>query len=98
MGRKDFRSFANVDPSRTGGTVRTITRLEIRKIGDFIRITIESDGFLYKMVRNIVGTLVEIGRGRWKPEKIKEILEAKDRKAAGPIAPPEGLCLIKIDY
>jgi tRNA pseudouridine38-40 synthase len=50
------------------------------------------------MVRNIVGTLVEIGRGKWKPEKINEILEAKDRTAAGPIAPAEGLCLMWIKY
>jgi tRNA pseudouridine38-40 synthase len=50
------------------------------------------------MVRNIVGTLTEIGRGRWNPEKIDEILEARDRAAAGPIAPPQGLCLVKIHY
>jgi len=50
------------------------------------------------MVRNIVGTLVEVGRGRWNPEKINEILEAKDRTAAGPLAPAQGLCLMWIKY
>ena len=59
---------------------------------------VEGDRFLYNMVRNIVGTLVEVGIGRMKSEKITEILEAKDRRAAGPIAPPEGLCLMWIKY
>ena len=65
---------------------------------EWIYIDVEADGFLYNMVRNIVGTLVEVGRGRWEPEKIAEILDAKDRGAAGPIAPAAGLCLMKIDY
>jgi tRNA pseudouridine38-40 synthase len=64
----------------------------------WIYIDVEGDGFLYNMVRNIVGTLAEIGAGRWKPEKINEILEAKDRTAAGRIAPPQGLCLMWISY
>jgi len=53
---------------------------------------------LYNMIRNIVGTLVEVGLGRWKPEKITEILEAKDRQVAGPLAPSVGLCLMRIEY
>jgi tRNA pseudouridine38-40 synthase len=65
---------------------------------DWVYVEVEGDGFLYNMVRNIVGTLVEVGRGRWKPEKINEILEAKDRTAAGPLAPPQGLCLMWIKY
>ena len=98
VGRKDFRSFANVDPSRTGGTVRTITRLEIRKSGDFIRITLESDGFLYKMVRNIVGTLLEVGSGRFPPGSVTTMLLARDRRAAGVAALPQGLCLEEVKY
>lgn len=65
---------------------------------DWIFIDVEGDRFLYNMVRNIVGTLVEVGVGRMKSEKIIEIIEAKDRRAAGPIAPPEGLCLMWIKY
>ena len=65
---------------------------------DWIYVDVEGDGFLYNMVRNIVGTLVEAGVGRWIPEKINEILEAKDRTAAGPLAPPGGLCLMWIKY
>jgi tRNA pseudouridine38-40 synthase len=65
---------------------------------DLVYVEVEGDGFLYNMVRNIVGTLVEVGVGRWRPEKINEILEAKDRTAAGLLAPPGGLCLMWIKY
>jgi len=65
---------------------------------DYIFIDVEGDGFLYNMVRNIVGTLVEIGVGRWKAEKMTEIIEAKNRTAAGRLAPPNGLCLMWIKY
>ncbi|MBA7607467.1 tRNA pseudouridine synthase A [subsurface metagenome] len=65
---------------------------------DWIYVEVEGDGFLYNMVRNIVGTLVEVGVGRWRPEKINEILEAKDRTAAGQLAPAQGLCLMWIKY
>ena len=65
---------------------------------DWIYVDVEGDGFLYNMVRNIVGTLVEVGVGRWRPEKIKEILEAKDRTAAGRLAPAHALCLMWIKY
>jgi tRNA pseudouridine38-40 synthase len=72
---------------------------EIRNTNDdWVFIDVEGDRFLYNMVRNIVGTLVEVGVGRMKPEKITEIIEAKDRRAAGPIAPAEGLCLMWIKY
>jgi len=65
---------------------------------DWIYVDVEGDGFLYNMVRNIVGTLVDVGVGRWEPEKITEILEAKNRTAAGRLAPPQGLCLMWIKY
>jgi len=64
----------------------------------WVYVDVEGDGFLYNMVRNIVGTLVEVGAGRWGAEKINEILEAKDRTAAGPLAPANGLCLMWIKY
>ncbi|MBA7648504.1 tRNA pseudouridine synthase A [subsurface metagenome] len=65
---------------------------------DWIYVDVEGDGFLYNMVRNIVGTLVEVGVGRWRPEKINKILEAKDRTTAGRLAPAQGLCLMWIKY
>jgi tRNA pseudouridine38-40 synthase len=66
--------------------------------GRWVYVDVQGNSFLYNMVRNIVGTLVEVGIGRWKPEKISEILEARNRTAAGPIAPAAGLCLMRIDY
>ena len=65
---------------------------------DWIYVDVEGDAFLYNMVRNIVGTLVDIGTGRWEPGRIREILEAKNRTAAGRLAPPQGLCLMWIKY
>jgi len=65
---------------------------------DWVYVDVEGDGFLYNMVRNIVGTLVEVGIGRMPSEKIAEILEAKNRTAAGPIAPAAGLCLMCVKY
>ena len=65
---------------------------------ELIHIDIEADGFLYNMVRNIVGTLIEIGRGRFSKGALKKILEAKDRKASGPTAPAKGLFLVKVNY
>ena len=97
IGTKDFKSFASAADTRQS-SVRTITNCLVKADGEWIYIDVEADGFLYNMVRNIVGTVVEVGRGRWSPEKITEILEAKDRTAAGPIAPAAGLCLMRIDY
>jgi len=64
---------------------------------DWVYIDVEGDSFLYNMVRNIVGTLVEVGIGRWKPQMLSETLQAKDRRAAGPMAPAAGLCLMRIE-
>ncbi|MBN1788632.1 MAG: tRNA pseudouridine(38-40) synthase TruA [Sedimentisphaerales bacterium] len=97
VGKKDFKSFAAAADKRTS-SVRTILRCETSKDNEWIYIDVEADGFLYNMVRNIVGTLVEIGRGHWQAGKIEEILEAKNRSAAGPIAPAVGLCLMWIKY
>jgi tRNA pseudouridine38-40 synthase len=97
VGRYDFKSFASAADQRES-SVRTITQCSVEQDGDIIKISVRADGFLYNMVRNIVGTLVEIGRGRWQPEYIGDILAAKDRTAAGPIAPACGLCLMKIEY
>jgi tRNA pseudouridine38-40 synthase len=97
VGTHDFKSFASA-ADRRGSSVRTITLCQTKQESDVIRISVAANGFLYNMVRNIVGTLVEIGRGRWEPTSIKDILDAKDRNAAGPIAPACGLCLMEIIY
>ena len=97
LGRHNFRSFQAVD-KRDRHSVRTIKRLEIRKKGGLICLDIEANGFLYRMARNMIGTLIEVGRGRINPEDIKAILRAKDRCYAGPCAPAKGLCLIEVKY
>ncbi|MEJ5260228.1 MAG: tRNA pseudouridine(38-40) synthase TruA [Anaerohalosphaeraceae bacterium] len=97
LGTRDFKSFASAGDQRLS-SVRTVTLCRVQSDPPWITVDIAADGFLYNMVRNIVGTLVEIGRGRWRPEEIDRILEAKDRAAAGPIAPPGGLCLMEIFY
>ena len=97
IGKHDFKSFAAAGDKRQT-SIRTIMHCQVTQQEKWIYIDIEADRFLYNMVRNIAGTLVEIGRGRWKPEKINEILKAKDRTAAGPTAPPEGLCLMWVKY
>ncbi len=97
LGKKDFKSFAAAADQRES-SVRTIFRCDVTAEGDWIYIDAEGDGFLYNMVRNIVGTLTEVGRRRWQPDRIAEIIDAKDRTAAGPIAPAQGLCLMWIKY
>jgi tRNA pseudouridine38-40 synthase len=97
LGKKDFRSFASAADKRES-SIRAVMKCEVTQEDKWVYIDIEADRFLYNMVRNIVGTLVEIGRGKWKPEKMNEMIEAKSRTSAGPIAPPEGLCLMWIKY
>jgi tRNA pseudouridine38-40 synthase len=99
VGRHDFRSFQASDALRQAtDTTRTIKRLEIKKKGELITIDIEADGFLYKMVRNIVGTLLYCGSGKLPEGAIKKILLKKDRNAAGKTAPACGLCLMEVRY
>jgi len=97
MGKKDFKSFASAADKRES-SVRTIFSCDVTCRQEWVYIDVAGDGFLYNMVRNIVGTLVEVGRGRFSAEKMDEIIAAKDRTAAGPIAPAEGLCLMWIKY
>lgn len=97
VGEHDFASFCNIKTD-VESTVRTVKELEILENGDEITIRISGNGFLYNMVRIIVGTLIRVGRGFYQPEQVKEILEAKNRKAAGVTAPPHGLMLMEIRY
>ena len=97
IGEHDFKSFCGTG-AQVKTTVRTVKEIQIEKSGDRITIRITGEGFLYNMVRIIAGTLMHIGGGLYPPEKMKEILEAKDRKKAGPTAPARGLTLMKIQY
>ncbi len=95
VGEHDFTSFCNVE-SQALTHVRTIKDIGVRRDGDEVIITVTGNGFLYNMVRIIVGTLLQVGRGKGKPEDVKDMLEAKDRSKAGPTAPPQGLYLMGI--
>lgn len=96
-GEHDFKSFCS-SRTQVTDTVRTIYNIDVLKSGEIISIRISGNGFLYNMVRIIVGTLIKVGLGVYPPEHVKEILEAKDRNVAGPKAPAEGLTLIGIEY
>lgn len=97
IGRKDFKSFQASD-KKEKSSIRTIKKLTIVSKPPLIEIYIQADGFLYNMVRNIVGTLIDVGRGRMKPDKVKEILSKTRRALAGQTAPAKGLCMVKVFY
>ena len=94
-GEHDFKSFCS-KRTEVETTVRTILSIDLREEGSRVIIRIRGTGFLYNMVRIIVGTLLDVGRGVYPPEHVKEILEACDRARAGRKVPPEGLCLMEI--
>jgi tRNA pseudouridine38-40 synthase len=96
-GRHDFSSFQS-QPTDVENPVCDLQRLEIIKDQDVVRIEFAADRFLKQMVRAMVGTLAEVGQGKRKPEEMKRILEAKDRRAAGYTAPAHGLYLVRIEY
>lgn len=97
VGRHDFSAFRGA--GCTAKTpVRTIISAIITKKGDFIEVSLEADAFLRHMVRNITGTLVEVGLGRFGDEDVKWMLESKDRTTAGKTAPAQGLYLVKVEY
>lgn len=97
IGAHDFAGFATQGSPRPN-TVRRVRRVDVSRRGREVRIDVIGDGFLYNQVRNMVGTLVEVGRGHWPVERIDEILATGDRRLAGPTAPPHGLCLQWIQY
>ncbi len=97
IGKKDFSAFMS-EGSDTEDTVRDVKYLVIDKTDDTIEVRICADGFLYNMVRIIVGTLAEVAFGRFSPEYVEKIISSRDRKNAGMTAPPEGLYLNKVNY
>jgi len=98
LGKHDFASFAGTRNYEMDSTVRTLTRCDLLKRGALLTFIIEGDGFLYKMCRSIVGTLVQVGRGKFSPGEVKQMLARKDRRAAGMTAPAHGLVLWKVIY
>lgn len=97
VGKRDFAAFMS-EGSDTEDTVRCVTSLTVEKKGELIEIRIRADGFLYNMVRIIVGTLIEVAYGRFSPDYIEKIIESKNRQMAGMTAPPDGLYLNRVIY
>lgn len=98
LGRHDFTSFCTLDSREPGDMTRCVTRSEVTRQGDLVLFTVAADGFLYNMVRIMVGTLLRVAQGKLTPEQIPAILAAKNRRLAGPTAPACGLYLNRVDY
>lgn len=97
-GTHDFKGFKSSGGSEKKTTVRTLTKLELKECDGIIKVELSGDGFLYNMVRIIVGTIVDVGLGKIKVEDIPEIIESKDRTKAGKTLPPHGLYLVQVRY
>jgi tRNA pseudouridine38-40 synthase len=97
LGRHDFTSFRAAS-CQAKSPIRTLDRLDVTRRGDIVEITTEARSFLHHQVRNFVGTLKVVGEGRWPVERVTAALAARNRAAAGPTAPPEGLTLIGVGY
>jgi tRNA pseudouridine38-40 synthase len=96
-GEHDFASFCRA-AGGTASTVRELDRLAVRREGDVLEVRARAGSFLHQMVRSLVGTLVAVGEGKMGPETMPEVLEARSRGAAGPVAPPHGLTLVRVVY
>jgi tRNA pseudouridine38-40 synthase len=97
IGKHDFTSFRG-SGCMANSPIRTLSHINIIKNNDEIIFEVSAQSFLYHMVRNIVGSLVYVGIGKWSPEHIQTILKAKSRSSAGPTAPPDGLYFLKSEY
>lgn len=96
-GARDFASFGS-EVEQYDTTERTLTRSEWQRRGDELHYVVEGDGFLYKMVRTLVGTMLEVARGKYDIERFEDIFDAGDRREAGPTAPAHGLVLVSLHY
>lgn len=97
IGTHDFTSFC-ASGSSVKDFARTVTSCSLWQDNQFLHLEVKGNGFLYNMVRIIAGTLLEVGKGKIEAQQIKDILKAKNRNLAGPTLPPQGLCLMKVDY
>ena len=97
-GKHDFCSFCSASGVVRENTVRTLKRFQVTKKGPLIRIQVEADGFLYHMVRNLAGSLIELGQKKISLQDLKKIIVAKDRRKAGGMVPARGLVLIGVNY
>ena len=97
VGHHDFTSFRATE-CQAKSPEKTLDRLDVRRVGDEIEITTEARSFLHHQVRNMAGTLKMVGEGKWSAQDVADALAARDRSAAGPTAPAEGLYLVRVGY
>jgi tRNA pseudouridine38-40 synthase len=97
IGRHDFSTFRD-SQCQANSPIRTLDRVDVRREGDDILFEASARSFLHRQVRSMVGTLVEVGAGRWSADAFKVAFEAADRSRCGPVAPPHGLYLVRVDY
>lgn len=97
VGRHDFTTFRSAH-CQANSPVRTLDRLDVTRSGDLIEIRATAQSFLHNQIRSFAGTLKLAGEGKWTPDDVRTALEARDRKACGPVAPPDGLYFMQVDY
>jgi tRNA pseudouridine38-40 synthase len=97
VGNHDFTTFRSAE-CQAKSPVKTLDRLEVSRHGEIIRIEASARSFLHNQVRSMVGSLKLVGEGKWTARELKQALQARDRGACGPVAPPRGLYLVKVDY
>ena len=97
VGHHDFTTFRAAE-CQAQSPVKTLDRLDVSQRGEEIHIEASARSFLHHQIRSFAGTLKLVGEGKWQPREVKKALEARDRAACGPVAPPEGLYLVKVDY
>jgi tRNA pseudouridine38-40 synthase len=97
IGKHDFTTFRSTE-CQAKSPEKTLDRLDVSRAGDEVHITAVARSFLHNQVRSMVGSLVLVGDGKWQPDDMGRVLQARDRAACGPVAPPEGLYLVRVDY
>jgi tRNA pseudouridine38-40 synthase len=97
LGERDFSAFGRTG-SPDASPVRTLYELKVQRREPFVAVRARANSFIQQMVRSFVGTLVQVGEGRTQPDQVPAIVEGRNRSAAGPVAPPHGLCLVSVEY
>jgi tRNA pseudouridine38-40 synthase len=97
VGHHDFTTF-RLTHCQANSPMRTIDRLDVTREGDLVEIRATAQSFLHNQIRSFAGTLKLVGEGKWTPDDVRAALETRDRKACGPVAPPDGLYFMQVDY
>jgi len=97
VGKHDFTTFRSTE-CQAKSPVKTLDILKVERAGEDVYVTAVARSFLHNQVRSMVGSLVPVGEGKWSPDGLAKALEARDRAACGPVAPPDGLYLMKVEY